>query len=74
MFFEAPSRRLASIAIVQGTLSKHPVASLSNVARVVFVVCAMLYVSSLSMRASSAWRCGLHPHWLLFRSFFLSAW
>ena len=38
----APSRLLASIAMVHGTLSKQPVASLSNVARVVFVDWARL--------------------------------
>ena len=42
MFLFAPRRRLANIAIVHGTLSKQPVASLSNVARVVLVVFARL--------------------------------
>ena len=58
----APTLRLASIATVQGTQSKQPVASLSNVANVVFVVLARLYVSSFSIKTSSACRCGLQPH------------
>ena len=62
MFFVAPSLLLDNIATVQGTRSKHPVASLSKVANVVLVVIAILYVSSLSIRASSACRCGLPPH------------
>ena len=42
MFLVAPSLLLDSITMVQDTLSKQPVASLLNVANVVFVVIAML--------------------------------
>ena len=69
----APSRRLASMAMEQGTRSKHPVASLSKVARVVRVVAARFYDRSLSIRTSSACRCGLVPHWLLLMRLSFSA-
>ena len=42
IFLVAPYRRLANIATLHGTLSKQPVASLSNVANVVFVLMARL--------------------------------
>ena len=68
----APSRRLTSIAMEHGTRSKQPVASLSKVAREVWVVVARLYDSSFSMSTSSACLCGRVPHWLSLRVCWIS--